>query len=45
MKEGKGLCNYKDGDVYEGMWKENKEHGEGTPMLSISYIRPWTLMN
>jgi hypothetical protein len=27
-KQGKGKYLYKDGDVFEGMWKDNKEHGE-----------------
>lgn len=27
MKEGMGKYCHKDGDVYEGMWRANKEHG------------------
>jgi hypothetical protein len=29
MREGKGVCLYNNGMMYEGEWKRNKEHGHG----------------
>jgi len=26
---GKGRFEYLDGSIYEGMWKDNKKHGQG----------------
>lgn len=28
MREGRGVCLYSNGLLYEGQWKRNKEHGE-----------------
>ncbi len=30
MKQGFGIQIYKNGDKYEGMWEQNKRHGQGT---------------
>lgn len=30
MANGKGRLIHGDGDVYEGMWKDDKAHGTGT---------------
>ena len=29
LREGTGLCLYNNGLLYEGSWKQNKEHGKG----------------
>ncbi|VEU34014.1 unnamed protein product [Pseudo-nitzschia multistriata] len=29
-REGRGICLFSDGTLYEGEWKRNKEHGYGT---------------
>jgi hypothetical protein len=29
IKEGRGMCMYSRGGVYEGWWKANKRHGKG----------------
>jgi len=30
MKNGDGVLNFADGSSYEGQWKKNMMHGEGT---------------
>ena len=30
IKEGYGICYYKNGDKYEGNWKDNKKDGKGS---------------
>jgi len=30
VKHGKGIINYKNGDCYDGLWKNNKRNGVGT---------------
>ena len=30
IKEGYGICYYKNGDKYEGTWKDNKKDGKGS---------------
>lgn len=30
MKSGKGKYTFKNGDIYEGEWKQNNYHGKGT---------------
>ena len=30
MKNGRGICTWPDGTVYDGNWKDNKLHGVGT---------------
>lgn len=30
LMEGFGICEYKDGSVYDGQWRSSKKHGEGT---------------
>jgi len=34
MREGRGICLYSNGLLYEGHWKRNKEHGKGKLMTS-----------
>ena len=29
VREGRGQMTYKDGDVYEGMWEEDRRNGRG----------------
>ena len=29
MREGRGVCYYVNGDVYEGDWVKDKRHGRG----------------
>jgi hypothetical protein len=29
-RDGQGICLYNNGTLYEGQWKQNKEHGRGT---------------
>jgi hypothetical protein len=31
-REGLGVCRYENGNVYEGWWRRNKEHGKGILM-------------
>ncbi len=33
MKNGKGIYHYADG-LYNGEWKDNKKHGDGTLKLT-----------
>eukprot|EP00535_Pseudo-nitzschia_heimii_P008612 CAMPEP_0197177120 /NCGR_PEP_ID=MMETSP1423-20130617/2839_1 /TAXON_ID=476441 /ORGANISM="Pseudo-nitzschia heimii, Strain UNC1101" /LENGTH=1107 /DNA_ID=CAMNT_0042626619 /DNA_START=55 /DNA_END=3378 /DNA_ORIENTATION=+ len=44
-REGRGVCLYTDGNMYEGEWKRNKEHGYGKLMSSdrkkIIYEGEW----
>ena len=41
VREGQGTCTYKNGNMYEGEWRQNKRHGRGTlqvqPCLSIHH--------
>ena len=30
IRDGKGKMTYKNGDVYDGEWKNNEKHGKGT---------------
>lgn len=45
MRDGKGVCLYNNGTLYEGDWKRNKEHGMGTLMTAdrkrIIYTGEW----
>ena len=34
MRDGRGVCLYNNGTLYEGEWKRNKEHGMGTLMTA-----------
>lgn len=34
MRDGRGICLYSNGTLYEGEWKRNKEHGKGTLMTA-----------
>ena len=29
LPHGKGICTYKDGQIYKGIWKRGKRHGKG----------------
>jgi len=44
-REGRGICLYNNGMLYEGEWKRNKEHGYGKLMTSdrkkIVYEGEW----
>ena len=44
-REGRGICLFSDGTLYEGQWKRNKEHGYGKLMSSdrkqIIYEGEW----
>jgi hypothetical protein len=44
-REGRGICLFTDGTLYEGEWKRNKEHGYGKLMSSdrkkIIYEGEW----
>jgi hypothetical protein len=33
MKDGKGIYSHK-GELYNGEWRKNKKHGEGTLKLN-----------
>ena len=33
-REGRGLCLYNNGTLYQGFWKKGKEHGYGTIMTA-----------
>lgn len=45
LRDGRGVCLYSNGTLYEGEWKRNKEHGIGTLMSSdrkrIIYKGEW----
>eukprot|EP00287_Rhodomonas_sp_CCMP768_P005191 CAMPEP_0196748988 /NCGR_PEP_ID=MMETSP1091-20130531/75297_1 /TAXON_ID=302021 /ORGANISM="Rhodomonas sp., Strain CCMP768" /LENGTH=213 /DNA_ID=CAMNT_0042096387 /DNA_START=74 /DNA_END=712 /DNA_ORIENTATION=+ len=43
VREGAGLCTYKNGNEYEGDWKANKRHGKGTMKYSsgANYDGEW----
>lgn len=45
LRDGRGVCLYSNGTLYEGDWKRNKEHGNGTLMSSdrkrIIYTGEW----
>jgi hypothetical protein len=45
LREGRGVCLYNNGMIYEGTWKLDKEHGVGTLMSSdrkrIIYQGEW----
>lgn len=45
LREGRGVCLYNNGTLYEGEWKRNKEHGKGTLMTAdrkhIIYKGDW----
>jgi hypothetical protein len=45
MREGRGVCLYNNGTLYEGDWKKNREHGKGTLMTAdrrrIIYKGEW----
>ena len=34
MRHGKGIYTFQNGDCYEGSWKDNRQHGEGTYIKS-----------
>jgi hypothetical protein len=34
LRDGRGICLYNNGTMYEGEWKRNKEHGRGTLMTA-----------
>ena len=43
ITNGKGLCKYPNGDVYEGEWKDSKHHGFGIYRFNNGdiYIGQW----
>lgn len=45
LRDGRGVCLYNNGTLYEGEWKRNKEHGKGTLMTAdrkkIIYTGEW----
>ena len=34
LRDGRGICLYNNGTLYEGEWKRNKEHGKGVLMTA-----------
>mmetsp|Transcript_30948 Transcript_30948/g.66904 ORF Transcript_30948/g.66904 Transcript_30948/m.66904 type:complete len:1123 (-) Transcript_30948:118-3486(-) len=45
VRDGRGICLFNNGTLYEGQWKRNKEHGTGTLMSAdrkrIIYTGAW----
>ena len=45
QRDGRGVCLFNNGTLYEGEWKRNKEHGKGTLMTAdrrrIMYEGEW----
>ena len=45
QRDGRGICLFNNGMLYEGEWKRNKEHGKGTLMTAdrrrIMYEGEW----
>merc|ERR1712117_27975 len=43
VRTGFGVYTWKDGKVYEGMWKDGERHGKGeqTSPLGDSYVGGW----
>ena len=42
-RDGKGICTYADGSVYDGQWSNGKRHGKGRYVLkgTIDYTGQW----
>lgn len=45
QRDGKGVCLYNNGTIYEGEWRRNKEHGRGILLTDdrrrIIYVGDW----